>query len=117
MTGSGRDPRIPASTRLAKEARRVDGHPQGQAAQTREPRSPSAEPTLRRPVPHSESRAVARVLPLAHMAGVLGPLGALEPHDFRVMVSAIRTVEEALGDGVKRPRECEAEVRRQWYGS
>jgi N-acetylneuraminate synthase/N,N'-diacetyllegionaminate synthase len=35
-----------------------------------------------------------------------------EPDDFRRMVEGIRRVESALGDGVKRPAACEADVRR-----
>ena len=42
---------------------------------------------------------------------------SIEPHDFSVMVSAIRTVEEALGDGVKRITDSEMELRRQWHVS
>ena len=38
-----------------------------------------------------------------------------EPEEFRVMVSAIRTVERALGDGIKKPQECEKELREKWY--
>ena len=41
---------------------------------------------------------------------------SIEPQEFRVMVSAIRTVEAALGDGVKRAQPAEEQVRRQWYG-
>ena len=41
---------------------------------------------------------------------------SIEPQEFRVMVRAIRTVEEALGDGVKRAQPAEAETRRAWYG-
>ena len=41
---------------------------------------------------------------------------SIEPTEFRVMVSAIRTVEAALGDGVKRAQPSEAETRRAWYG-
>lgn len=41
---------------------------------------------------------------------------SLEPNKFRVMVDAIRMIEAAIGDGVKRPRQCEAKVREQWYG-
>ena len=40
---------------------------------------------------------------------------SIEPQEFRVMVSAIRTVEAALGDGVKRAQPAEEETRRQWY--
>ena len=39
---------------------------------------------------------------------------SIEPDDFRVMVSGIRTVEESLGDGVKRVQECELELRKAW---
>jgi len=41
---------------------------------------------------------------------------SIEPDEFRVMVSAIRTVEAALGDGVKRLQPSERETARQWYG-
>ncbi len=41
---------------------------------------------------------------------------SIEPAEFRVMVSAIRTVETALGDGVKRRQPSEAATRRIWYG-
>ena len=41
---------------------------------------------------------------------------SIEPDEFRVMVSAIRTVEEALGDGVKRVQESEKSLREAWYG-
>ena len=40
---------------------------------------------------------------------------SIEPEEFRVMVSAIRTVEDALGDGVKRVLECEEPLRRLWH--
>ncbi len=39
---------------------------------------------------------------------------SIEPNDFRVMVSAIRTVEEALGDGVKRVMKSEEKLREAW---
>lgn len=39
---------------------------------------------------------------------------SIEPKEFGVMVRAIRTVEEALGDGVKRVQESEQELRRAW---
>lgn len=39
---------------------------------------------------------------------------SVEPSEFARMVQAIRGVEAALGDGVKRPRECEADLRRLW---
>lgn len=39
---------------------------------------------------------------------------SIEPHDFRVMVSAIRTVEQALGDGVKRIMPSEVKLREAW---
>ena len=47
----------------------------------------------------------------------VGPdhLSSIEPNDFRVMVSAIRTVEQALGDGVKRVMPSEAKLREQWH--
>lgn len=41
-------------------------------------------------------------------------ISSIEPKEFRVMVSAIRTVEEAMGDGVKKPQESEHETRRIW---
>ena len=40
---------------------------------------------------------------------------SIEPDEFRVMVSAIRTVEAALGDGVKRLQPSERDTARQWY--
>lgn len=39
---------------------------------------------------------------------------SIEPDDFRVMVSAIRDVEIALGDGVKRVMPSEAALRKVW---
>jgi N,N'-diacetyllegionaminate synthase len=39
---------------------------------------------------------------------------SIEPEEFRVMVSAIRTVEAAMGDGIKRVLPCEEELRRAW---
>ena len=39
---------------------------------------------------------------------------SIEPDEFRVMVSAIRTVEDALGSNVKAVQPCEAQLRRQW---
>ena len=39
---------------------------------------------------------------------------SIEPEEFRVMVSAIRTVEQAMGDGSKSPRPCEEELRKAW---
>ena len=41
-------------------------------------------------------------------------LTSIEPNDFRVMVSAIRTVEQALGDGIKRVQKSEEPLRRLW---
>ena len=41
---------------------------------------------------------------------------SIEPTEFRVMVSAIRTVEAALGDGVKRAQASERETMEAWYG-
>lgn len=41
---------------------------------------------------------------------------SIEPKDFKVMVSAIRMVEQALGDGVKRMQPSEEKVRKVWYG-
>ena len=40
---------------------------------------------------------------------------SIEPEEFRVMVSAIRTVEEALGDGVKRIMASEMPLRKAWH--
>ena len=37
---------------------------------------------------------------------------SMEPSEFGTMVVAVRTAEQALGDGVKRPHACEFEVRR-----
>ena len=47
----------------------------------------------------------------------IGPdhLSSIEPHDFRVMVSAIRTVEQALGNCGKRVMPSEAKLREQWH--
>ena len=42
---------------------------------------------------------------------------SIEPEEFRVMVSAIRTVEAALGDGIKGCQPCEEPTARIWYGS
>jgi len=39
---------------------------------------------------------------------------SIEPHEFRAMVKAIREVEAALGDGVKRVQESELELRKAW---
>ena len=39
---------------------------------------------------------------------------SIEPGEFRVMVSAIRTVEEAMGTGIKEPQPSEAETRKIW---
>ena len=39
---------------------------------------------------------------------------SLEPDEFRVMVRAIRTVEEALGDGTKRVMAAEEALRKTW---
>lgn len=41
---------------------------------------------------------------------------SIEPKEFKIMVSAIRTVGDALGDGIKRPQPSEAETRAAWYG-
>ena len=41
-------------------------------------------------------------------------VASIEPDEFRAMVKAIREVELMLGDGVKQPRLCEEELRRQW---
>jgi sialic acid synthase SpsE len=40
---------------------------------------------------------------------------SIEPDAFRIMVGAIREVEQAIGDGVKRPQASEAEVMEAWY--
>jgi N-acetylneuraminate synthase/N,N'-diacetyllegionaminate synthase len=37
---------------------------------------------------------------------------SLEPEDLRKMIQSIRNVEKALGNGVKRPRRCELEIRK-----
>lgn len=39
---------------------------------------------------------------------------SIEPGEFSTMVSAVRTVEESLGDGVKRVQDCELELRKAW---
>ena len=39
---------------------------------------------------------------------------SIEPEEFRVMVNAIRTVEAALGNGVKLVQPCEEKLRRAW---
>ena len=39
---------------------------------------------------------------------------SIEPDEFRVMVSAIRTVEESLGSGGKEVQKCEMELRQAW---
>ena len=39
---------------------------------------------------------------------------SIEPKEFGVMVRAIRTVEEALGDGIKRVMDSEQELRNKW---
>lgn len=39
---------------------------------------------------------------------------SIEPEEFRVMVGAIRTVEAAMGTGVKRVLACEEELRKAW---
>lgn len=41
-------------------------------------------------------------------------LSSIEPIDFKVMVQAIRDVERALGDGMKRPHEREIALRKAW---
>ena len=41
---------------------------------------------------------------------------SIEPREFKVMVSAIRTVEAALGDGIKRPQASERATMEAWYG-
>ena len=42
---------------------------------------------------------------------------SIEPKEFRIMVNAIRTVETALGDGVKKARESETKTKVAWYGN
>ncbi len=48
--------------------------------------------------------------------GQIGPdhLSSIEPDEFAKMVQAIRTVEKALGDGVKRVMPCEEKLRKVW---
>ena len=41
---------------------------------------------------------------------------SIQPQEFKVMVSAIRTVDEAMGDGVKKCQPSEAKTRAAWYG-
>lgn len=41
---------------------------------------------------------------------------SLEPFEFRKMVDGIRSVEKALGDGVKMPQPCELELKSMWHG-
>jgi sialic acid synthase SpsE len=36
---------------------------------------------------------------------------SLEPHELKAMVDAIRNIERALGDGIKRPSPCEQKNR------
>lgn len=42
---------------------------------------------------------------------------SIEPSEFRTMVSAIRTVEEAMGQAVKLPQACELELKSMWHGN
>ena len=42
---------------------------------------------------------------------------SIEPEEFRTMVRAIRTVEEAIGKWEKKPRDSEAETKAAWYGN
>lgn len=42
---------------------------------------------------------------------------SIEPDEFRTLVTAIRTVEESLGHGVKVPQACELELKRVWHGN
>ena len=42
---------------------------------------------------------------------------SIEPKEFKVMVQAIRTVEKALGDGVKKARLSEITTKAAWYGN
>lgn len=41
---------------------------------------------------------------------------SIEPNDFRIMVEAIRTIEQAIGRPEKRRQESEAANERAWYG-
>ena len=41
---------------------------------------------------------------------------SIEPDTFRVMVTAIREVEQAIGDGQKLPQPSEAGTAKAWYG-
>lgn len=42
---------------------------------------------------------------------------SIEPEDFRIMVGAIRTVEQAIGDGIKKSQPSEEKTRKAWYGN
>ena len=41
---------------------------------------------------------------------------SIEPKEFRIMVDAIRTIEQAIGKAEKRPQASEAKVMEAWYG-
>lgn len=42
---------------------------------------------------------------------------SLEPKEFRIMVEAIRTIEQAIGRPEKRPQPSERKVAEAWYGN
>jgi N,N'-diacetyllegionaminate synthase len=42
---------------------------------------------------------------------------SIEPKEFRIMVDAIRIIEKALGDGVKKIQPSERALRKAWYGN
>ena len=42
---------------------------------------------------------------------------SIEPKEFKVMVNAIRMVEEALGDGVKKVQPSEVPLKAAWHGN
>jgi sialic acid synthase SpsE len=42
---------------------------------------------------------------------------SIEPSEFRTMVAMIREVEQALGDGTKRPQASELEMQKYLVGS
>lgn len=42
---------------------------------------------------------------------------SIEPKEFRIMIEAIRSIEQAIGSGEKRAQPSEAETRRLWYGN
>ena len=51
--------------------------------------------------------------------GAEGPdhKASIEPKEFRIMIEAIRTIEQAIGSPEKRQQPSEAAVARAWYGS